>query len=403
MITDVKLIKYFRDEDKIESEIESVSIFTDVVEDDYELDYQLEFGDEFTFTGSNINMEFFDSDTLRDSFQKSNFNNGYFFGIEIYLDNSTSPEFWGYVDPRTIEYDYDKSTYKLTVVDWMAYYWDIWQEATAGTDFIVQYLSLDSMMIAWLDKYLVSDVNMQVGTMNKIVNSKGWLDSKYTLTDYLKETQKHYGAYMYFTADKVLNYVNRMETLSSDVKYIADYIINIIESGYEVKSYKAIAISYLYGGTDPNLFSIGGGGLGDADVLILSDGNGWIIPMPFENEVAIDDFDRALVESFPKYRFNHLDLRQRMQQYGTYDPFSMLTLNPIAYEMIAPRYNAYKNIFEDTLLLKIEVNGYDYDLLDKISQNKYPNPFGEEIFYQVIGIKKYLQSERAILTLREII
>jgi hypothetical protein len=382
--------------------IESYDMTDYLVDNEFELLYELEYGQQFEFTGSSINLEFNENsvmDDLRWSFGDAND----FFGVIIYLDGNESPEFWGIINKGTLEYDTDNHGWVFTAVDATDYYRAIWRtrnmpsvgSPSAGI------VTLEDMLNLFIYNTLFSGLNINVGDMNTNLlmgyyrlHIQGTVTAeKYFITNYLDELQKHYGSYIYATADKKLNFINRAK-YNATIHHISNNVMNILESGYEPTPYKAIGVSlWLQNAIDP-----------DADVnndgnyLILPNGKAKYVNMVVENSVALGDWDRDLNYSYPAYRFNHLDLRNSMPATSGFDPFEMLKWNPVAYDTVANRYSAYKNILNSAKVMTVIVDGYNYNLLDQayLDDSSTPNTR-----YIIMSIKKNLKNETSVLKLRE--
>lgn len=404
MISKINL-EWYRTLDTLFTDPEEVLVasydMTDyLIDKEYELLYELEYGQQFEFTGSSINLNFITNDIL-DNLRLTFGDDNEFFGIVIYLDGSDTPEFWGIIDQNTLEYDTDNSEWAFTAVDATDRYRAIWQKRNmpnVGTTGIV---TLEDMLTLFVDNTLFSGININIGDMNpnllmgyyRLHIQATSAKEKYFITNYLDELQKHYGAYIYATADKKINFINRMKYNIAE-HHITDDIMNIIESGFEPNPYKAIGVSlWLQNTIDPDVDVNN-----DGNYLILPTGKAKYVNMVVENNVALGDWDLDLLRSYPTYRFNHLDLRNSMPATSGFDSWEMLKWNPVSFETVANRYSAYKNIFNSAKIMTISADGYNYNLLDQVFLDDTSTP---DVRYVITSIKKNLMNKTSILKLRE--
>lgn len=370
-----------------------------LIEDDYPIDGRLEFDGVYDFMASSIDLMFIPNSVFDLYFNEapiSPFVNNYFYGIEVYLDDKDTPDFWGYILPSSIERNDEEDFWSLTITDFLVKYRESWaktQVPVLNNGATVGNASLNTFFSAILTNTLIQDIEVKIGDLSNffalyVYNTYLATDTNYFITQFIDEIQKHFGVFYFIDGTKKLRVVNRNLFLTDNNKIIDDIIIEPVLQMADMREYESILISDFYSAGDPDQPPNTGDGL--YVVKSSSGGNSVIVEqvLPYGGDDSeIDLFLR-------KYPQGVLDLSQRWNDYGVQGNWYVRWWVAVfVRDTFQQRFDSYRNILSYAKILKCKTIGYDYELMERI---KYQNKT-----YLIRAVKKNTLSGTAELELIE--
>lgn len=382
-----------------DAEVASADITEYLIEDEYSLDKKLEFDGIYNFIASSIDLKFIPNPTFTLFFEDSPispFINNYFYGIEIYVNHSQIPEFWGYIIPSSVDKDLEDSTWSLTVADFLVRYKELWGQRnlpTLNNGATIGSSTLTDFFTEILSGTLINSVNVKIGDLSNffalyIYNTYLVNDTEYFITQFIEEIQKHFGLFYFVDGTKTLNVVNRNVFLLDNSKEIDDVVISPVINFANLREYDGIMISDFYEANDPDQPS---NSQGDGLYVLKNNGSGDVIVeavMPYGGD------DSEINLFLRKYPGGILDLSQRWNDYGVQgQTYVRWWVAVFVRDTFQQRFDSYKNILSYAKKIRCKVVGYDYELMERV---KF-----QDDNYLVVAVSKNLLDGTADLELIE--
>lgn len=96
-----------------------------LLERDFSKEHRLEVDGAYNFYASNLDLEIYYNLEILEFVKKEYLESGsYFYTIEVF--DPSGVDYWGYLDPNSVEIDYENYTITLTAVDMMVWYKSVW-------------------------------------------------------------------------------------------------------------------------------------------------------------------------------------------------------------------------------------------------------------------------------------
>lgn len=271
---------------------------------------------------------------------------------------------WHALDKFATLHDEINNRIELKTIGWYKYWLDSFGHKTIA--FVSGTTDGDTVeMDDYLENYFISDGREDViSSINvDVINASLTLDSFFmrtslqlygmTIADFMIELQKHYGAYCYIDADRVLNFVCRGMHPSSFTA-IDDLLI---DEDYTIE-HESEFNSVLVNGE----LSVDDSWTGDTFLLFYNLG---------DDVISVSDVDAI------SSKYKYIDIRQKLYgatfTYATiwllFDPTSI----PSYYDNINNYWDLYENLLGVLEVVNCEVLGTSYRLFNgvKIDSNEY--------------------------------
>lgn len=154
------------------------------------------------------------------------------------------------------------------------------------------------------DMVISVDVQLPTGTPDQLDVTRIYelTDDWMIISDFFVELQKQYGAFIYVDGDKVLHFISRRSTLSTNS---IDIKIDQYDVSYEDNTYNSIVVNSYWDFSG----ALVNGTVGD--IILLYD----------DNDSAKSIILNGDVNNIPN-KFNYLDLRQKLTSTGTRGEFT---------------------------------------------------------------------------------
>lgn len=282
------------------------------------------------------------------------------FGIEL-LNNGTG-EFWGYARIEDIIYDKLNDNYIISAYDWYNLVID-----RIGDSFLPALATPDIENFIAVLFPVFSSISINVnGTQSFTQSDYRAREDLLKIKDFIIEMQKSYGAYIYYSGDKSINFINRNKSLLTTVDISNLLLEDNYEESFALRDYNRILLNVV-GGWSKN-----------------SEGNwesyeGWAWVYENNGEIGVDigvsqtDIDNAT---------GFLDLRQELPE---------VSFDNVVFGAKEPeeRYADYEDLLKLNKTLAATVDSVTINITDKVLLN------GNE--YKLDRVKKQYLNQTSII------
>jgi hypothetical protein len=356
-----------------------------LLDNEITIDKRVEFGGVFKMSVSNFDLSFKDSgEAVFDLFNLTTLEL-YYLGIQLIVDGV--PEFWGYVNPESVDRDeISGDIITCTVVNWSKVFEDY---ETATIPALATY-DISHFFTAILGEAFLPGVDVYVGTLMQtfdITDYNSLRSNGMTVKDFVFELQKNYGAFIYFSPDKRLKFINRGSNINgSSINISNDIVEEEDNSSKEFRTSELVLNKYnaILANVQGN-WSLSGGSWVFYEGWALAQWDGF-------DYVVTTGINESL-SNIPK-GVNYLDIRQDLTWNG--NSFGKSFIHVLFADRDAgDRFEDYKTVLRKCRKRVCTVNRTDIDLFYQVN-------FGTGKDYIVLNAGKKIKAGTIELELLEL-